>query len=225
MQNIYLHSYLDSNVDQDISSQNFKFKILNTSLCEQEAYLPTKMKGNGPVLEFEQVLAFVKVQTNQPMFVYSVNHLSIWLDQPLEDLTKSQLRELLSAKLTINHAEFQTELHPLFDNIQTGLGSAMIGLLVFVSIVLMSSLICLIYRCSKKESDEEMERIMQDLNASTNASQREQEQKKYWAENLSPDQIEAIERQKADDIEDELNSRLMNQSLNTIDDFENGAVC
>lgn len=230
MLNPYLHGYLDSNVDQEISTQNFKFRIVETSFSQEQKFnsgLAEKTGSNikGSVADYEQVLAFIKVQTNQQMFVYSVNELSVQLNQNLSDMSKSQLRSLLRMTLDINSGEFQMPLGQIFNDIKTGLGSAMIGLLVLACIVIMSLLICVIYKCSRKETEEEMQQIMQDLDASRKASEREIEQKRFWVENLSPEQINVIEGQKANDIEDELNSRLMNQSINTIDDFENGAVC
>jgi hypothetical protein len=48
-------------------------------------------------------------------------------------------------------------LGQIFNDIKTGLGSAMIGLLVLACIVIMSLLICVIYKCSRKETEEEMQ--------------------------------------------------------------------
>jgi len=53
-------------------SQDQKF---NSGFAEK-----TGSKVKGSVADYEQVLAFIKVQTNQQMFVYSVNELSIQLN-------------------------------------------------------------------------------------------------------------------------------------------------
>ena len=149
-------------MDQDTSTQSFKFGILRTSQNQTNSSLINQFKhggdwGDEKTLDFDYALAFIKVETNQPLFVYSINQMHVKLTEQLQDMSKSQLRALLRAKLILNGGDFQSELQLVFGNIYTGLSHAMIYLIVFLSIALMSIVIFLIYHCQQKDPEQQMQ--------------------------------------------------------------------
>lgn len=214
-QNVYLHSFLDLDIGQNPILQNFKYGI------NKKLVTPPSDK----VSDSKYTLGFIQVQSTKKMYIYSVNQLSIITSKTPHDMDRKQKNELENLKVNLNDGDLVVTLKEVYSNIDTGLGLCwVILIIVIIAIIVFGSLFGILVFCLKKtQAEREQDEKLKLLEKTE--EKNEKEQKQYWVENLTPQQLEAIEKQKEAQLEEELQSRLMNMSMNTIDEFENAVVC